>query len=310
MTLHNLIIGIDISKHHLDIFEQRSGRTCRIDNTAQAITAWLAALDGQVTLVIFEATGVYDTALARALETKSIAYARVNPMRARAFAKAAGFLAKTDKVDAHMLAVMGARLDLARSAPPDPDRERLRHLAQRRDQLVDMRAQEKTRRSECAPDSHKRSFDRHIAWLTKEIVALEAKIKSLLHTSQKLSRHNALIRSVPGIGPVAGMTLLALMPELGQTTRKAIAALAGLAPLNQDSGQMRGRRVIRGGRHRVRRALFMAALTAARSEPRFIAFYQRLIKAGKPPKLALTALARKILVIVNAIVKTQQPYKP
>ncbi len=309
MTIHPLTIGIDISKHTLDIFVSESRQHLRIDNTHDAIADWLSRLKRTSSLVVFEATGVYDKALAAGLRHSGFAFTCVNPSRARAFAKAAGYLAKTDRVDAQMLAVMGQSLSLSQSSADDPDRERLRTLTKRRDQLVDMRAQEKIRRSESIIPEQLQSLDDHIVWLSGEIKSLERDIKSLMQTAAQLGQEATLLRSVPGIGPVAAMTLLALMPELGHIKRRAIAALAGLAPINRDSGTMRGQRRIYGGRPRVRRALYMAALSAARSHPRFKAFYDKLTAAGKPAKVALTALARKILIIANAILKTRQPFK-
>ena len=309
MTIHTSTIGIDISKHTLDIFVSETRQSLQIANSQEAIDHWLSRLKSAPSLVVFEATGAYDKALAFGLRQAALDFACVNPSRARNFAKAAGYLAKTDRVDARMLAAMGQVLTLPQAPAADPDRERLRVLTKRRDQLVDMRSQEKTRRSEAVAGNHMASLDKHIAWLTQEIKDLEAEIKSLMKSTVQLRQEAALLRSIPGIGPVAAMTLLALMPELGQTTRRGVAALAGLAPITRDSGAMRGQRRIHGGRSRVRRALYMAALAAARSHPRFRSFYQNLIAAGKPVKVALTAVARKLIVIANAIIKTQQPFK-
>ena len=309
MIIHTSTIGIDISKHTLDIFISETGQSLQIVNSHEAIGDWLNRLKSIPSLVVFEATGVYDKALAAGLRQAGLAFACVNPSRARNFAKAAGHLAKTDQVDAQMLACMGQVLHLSQADVEDLDKEQLRMFTKRRDQLVDMRSQEKTRRSEALAPEHMASLDKHIAWLTQEIKDLEADIKSLMKRTVELQQESALLRSIPGIGPVAAMTLLALMPELGKTTRRGVAALAGLAPINRDSGAMRGQRRIYGGRGRVRRALYMVALSAARSHPRFRTFYQNLIAAGKPVKVALTAVARKILVIANAVIRTKQPFQ-
>lgn len=306
MSIHQHVVGIDVAKHHLDIFDRTSQSATRIANTADAIATFLTARPGG-RLVVFEATGTYDNALRQALDAAGLDYARVNPSQARDFARAAGILAKTDAVDARMLAMMGACLDLRPTTPPSAARRDLAQINQRRDQLVLMRQQEKTRLAECGGGMHDDLVD-HITWLERRIAALEQRIRHFIKTTPELRHAARLLRSVPGIGPVAAATLLALMPELGQRRRRTIAALAGLAPLNADSGTKRGQRHIRAGRTRVRTALYMAALTAARSNRRFRTIYQRLRQAGKSPKVALIAVARRILVTANAILRTNTPF--
>ena len=198
---------------------------------------------------------------------------------------------------------------LRRSKDTAPARERLALWHKRRDQLVAMRQQERTRRSECQDQEMTALLDSHIALLTREIAAVEHKLKALMAADEDLNRTRERLQSVPGVGPVTATTLLALLPELGQRSSKALAALAGLAPFNHDSGQRRGTRQIRGGRKRVRDALYMAAVTAARSNTRLAAFVKALRQAGKPPKLALIALARKILVILNAIIRDNSSFQ-
>lgn len=308
MTLHPDVIGIDISKQHLDIYDTQDGATRRIDNTSSTIAAWAATLAGRDALIVMEATGRYDRALRHALGTARIAHARVNPQQARHFARATGRHAKTDAIDARMLAELGQRLAPRACAPADPEREALAMLSRRRDQLVAMRKQERTRRSELDDAALVASIERHLVWLDHDIADLDRTIAEQVRASAALAQQAALLRSAPGIGPVAATVLIAQMPELGQIEAKAAAALAGLAPFNNDSGTFRGKRSVRGGRTRVRQALYMAALTAARSDTVLGRFHQRLREAGKPPKLALIAVARKLLTILNAILKQQKPF--
>jgi transposase len=300
------VAGIDVSKHHLDIFH--AGSACRIANTRKALAARVKAWAKAGVFVIFEATGVYDAALRKSLAAVGVAHARVNPGRARDFARAAGFLAKTDPVDAAMLAAMGAALRPPCEPEPDMDRERLAALIKRRDQLVAMRAMERTRMSEAGDAFTREDTEAHLGWLDQRIRDLDGAIRETARAGLALRQRITLLRTAPGIGPVASHVLTALLPELGQRNPKTIAALAGLAPINADSGQKRGQRVIRGGRKRVRDALYMAALAAVRCDPTFKAFYNRLREAGKAPKLALIAAARKLLTILNAMIRDNKAY--
>lgn len=309
MTIHPAFIGIDVSKRHLDIFEAERSLHHRIANTDAAISAWLDSLPAREDRhVVFEATGRYDRRLCEALTLRGLRFSRVNPARPRHFARALGQLAKTDKIDARMLAAMGERLNPAPTAARDAVRDRLAGWLRRRDQLVAMRQKEKLRLAEATADE-RASLERHIAWLDAEIAAVEAERDALLREDTALARANTLLRSIPGIGPVAATTLLALMPELGAASPQTIAALAGLAPFNVDSGESRGHRAIRGGRKRVRTALYMAAVTAARSKARFSAYLEGLRARGKPAKLAIIALARKILITANAILRDNVPFQ-
>jgi transposase len=237
-----------------------------------------------------------------------VAYARVNPGQARDFARSAGFLAKTDRVDARMLARLGEALRPRPAEPADAARERLSRLHKRRDQLVAMRKQERARLSELLEDDLLEYLTRHLAWLNAEIATLDKRIAQAIVADPRLQATCGLLRSLPGVGPVTATTLLALVPELGRRSPKTIAALAGLAPLNRDSGLHRGKRAIHGGRRRVREALYMAAVAACRSDTRFAATYRTLVGLGKPAKLALIAVARKLLVTANAMVRDQQSF--
>ena len=301
-------IGIDVSKNHLDIFDAAVGRPIRIENTVVALASLTQDWKQRDASVLFEATGRYDLALRRALAENGIRFSRVNPSRARDFARAAGFLAKTDAVDARMLAAMAQCLRPAPDEIRTEPREQLALLNKRRDQLVATRQQERTRQRECSDPASRDSIAEHLAWLDAAIKAFQAKIAAAIASEPELEQARRLLASAPGVGPVTAATLLALMPELGRRSPKQMAALAGLAPFNNDSGERRGQRSIRGGRKRVRDALYIAALTAARRAPRFKAFYKTLTNAGKPPKLALIAVARKLLTVLNAILRDQTPF--
>lgn len=308
MTIHPGYIGIDVSKHWLDVFEPRSGESMRIANTAKALAALARRIAASGDIAVFEATGGYDRRLREALIDAGAPHTRVNPARARAFARAAGVLAKTDKVDARMLASLGQALGLVPDAQPEPDRERLADLVRRRDQLVDMRAQERARVSECLERSLKADIEAHIDWLDRRIERFDVEIAALCKQSDAIASEVKILLSAPGVGPVNSAVFASLLPELGARSPKTIAALAGLAPLNVDSGQKRGQRRIAGGRRRVREALYMAAVSAIRGKNRFAAFYRRLRAAGKSAKLALIAVARKILIALNAMVRDNVPY--
>ena len=210
---------------------------------------------------------------------------------------------KTDRLDARMLAEMGRRGGLAPEPPADPERDALRALSRRRDQLVQCRKAEQTRLPEADPGIEQGSIEDHIAFLNAAIAAIDKAIAAALSQSDRLRAAAARLRRIPGIGPVTATVLLALMPELGLRSPKTIAALAGLAPINRDSGKHRGQRCVTGGRKRVRDALYMAAVAASRSHSQLAAFYKNLRAAGKPPKLAFVALARKLLTIANAIIR-------
>jgi transposase len=258
-----------------------------------------------------EATGRYDGVLRFALAEAGIPSSRVNPDHPRGLAKALGRKAKSDSLDARLLAEFGQRLRPDPAPPPCAEEERLKQLHRRRDQLVLARAKEKTQAKDAlckeVRDSHRRAIDR----LTAEIVRFERLIGEAVSKNRRLAERARLLKTAPGIGEVAATTLIALMPELGTLTPKTSACLAGLAPFDRDSGQLRGGRRIEGGRRRVRQALYMAALVAAtRTKSRFRKDYLALIERGKPKKLALIAIARKLLVTLNAMLRDDHDYAP
>ena len=310
MILALRYVGIDVSKHMLDIFDDAVGDAQSIANAPQPIAEQVARWQCGNVFVVFEATGIYDRELTSQLHEAGIRFARVNPARARDFARASGRLAKTDAIDARMLAAFARTMAPAADPAADPARNSLALLAKRRDQLVHMRAQEKNRRSESADHTTIESITRLLDFLTEEIKAIELKIKTLISKTPQIAEQARLMRSAPGIGPVACMQLIAQMPELGRLAPKQLAALAGLAPFNVDSGKHRGKRLIGGGRKRVRDALNMAALNAVRRNGILKTFYQRLRTAGKPAKLALIAVARKLLTILNAMLRDRKIYLP
>ena len=280
----------------------------RFANATQAITQVVARWQCDA-LIVFEATGVYDLELRKALERAGIRFARINPARARDFARASGQLAKTDPIDARMLAAFARAMKPATEQAINPARNALARLAKRRDQLVLMRAQEKNRRSEADDRAMAERIGRLVEVLDGEIAGIEADIKALIKAEPEISDDAQLMRSVPGVGPVACLQLITQMPELGHVGPKQVAALAGLAPFNVDSGAYRGKRKIGGGRKRVRDALYMAALNAVRRAAHFKIFYTRLRQAGKPAKLALIAVARKLLTVLNAMIRDRKPYR-
>lgn len=304
MTLPQNIIGVDIAKGWIDVFYLSTSKHERILTTKQALARFAKAAAG--CLIVVEASGGYERPLTEALAKAGTDYARVNPRQAREFARATGRLAKTDKVDAMVLAQMGRALELQPTPPPDPDRARLANLVARRDDLVGMIRAEKNR----AGTTRDTWIGREIALLIKalqsHLTAIEGQIAILIKEHAPLTRISARLCSVPGIGPALSAVLIARLPELGQMDARKITSLAGLAPHACDSGLSRGKRRIWGGRADVRRALYLAAFIASRYDPMMKAFRARLQAAGKPVKLALTACARKLLTILNAMVKSDQ----
>lgn len=308
MSLPSIVVGIDISKPWLDCFVHPAGQHCRFANTASGIEGVVALAQRHGAFCILEATGPCDGALRAALHAAGISFHLANPRKARYFARSGGFLAKTDRVDARMLAAYGACVALPAERRSTPQREELRALITRRDQLVEMRKMERTRLSDPNPEWLAHSLAQIIAVLDGHIGALEQSIRILVQSTPALAAQHHILCSAPGVGQLTASVLMALLPELGQRHRRAISALAGLAPIAFESGAMRGTRHIWGGRKRVRDALYMAALSACRVNPTFKAIYQALRDRGKPPKLALIAIARRLLVALNAAIRDQKPF--
>lgn len=308
MSLPSIVIGIDVSKPWLDCFVHPDGQHCRFANTAAGIGLVVALAQQHGAFCILEATGPCDGAIRAGLHAAGIGFHLANPRKARYFARSGSFLAKTDRVDARMLAAYGTSVALPAEVRREPEREDLRALVDRRDQLVEMRKMERTRMAQPYPQLLTASFEAIMAVLDAQIARLERQIQVLMANSPALAAQSAILASAPGIGQVTASVLLALLPELGQRHRRAISALAGLAPIAFESGAMRGTRHIWGGRKRVRDALYMAALSACRVNATFKAIYQALRDRGKPPKLAIIAVARRLLVALNAAIRDQKPF--
>ena len=306
-TLAKSILAIDISKDHLDISTLPDRRRWHTGNDAPGITRLLRQARRRGATVIFEATSVYDRALIRRLDAAGLPYHRANPRKARQYARAAGFLAKTDRVDADMLADYAASVPLALAEPVPAERQAVHRLVDRRDQLVAMRKAEMVRRQQIDEPEIQAEVDDHIAELTRRIADYEARIGQAMEHHRLAPLKDWLI-TAPGIGALTSAGLLAALPELGTRSAKTIAALVGLAPLARDSGKLRGRRAIWGGRSRVRRLLFLAARHAMKN-PAFKPFAERLLQAGKPRKVVLVAVARKLLIVLNTMLKEQRPFQ-
>ncbi len=257
---------------------------------------------------MLEASGGWELAVTAALGVAKLPVAVVNPRQVHDFAKAVGQLAKTDRLDAQVLARFGEAVHPEPRPLPAADAQALAALLARRRQVVAMRTAERQRLG-TAPAAVRARIEAHIAWLEQEVAELDGDLGLLLRASPLWREREALLRSVPGIGPVVATTLVADLPELGQLDRKRIAALVGLAPLSRDSGTVRGKRLVWGGRGRVRSALYMATLVATRFNPVIRAFYERLLKAGKAKKVALTACMHKLLLILNALVRANVPWR-
>lgn len=309
MSATSVVVGIDVAKAHVDVAVLGAKLVApRFDNEAEGHSALAAALKPLgVALVVMEATGGYEAALVCALQAAGLPVAVVNPKQARDFASSMGKLAKTDRIDAAMLAELGSVLvhrgDLARVLRPLPDAHQqwLAALVTRRRQLLGMMGSER-QRLQITPPKLCSSIEAIIAAIKAQLDDIEAQMAA--HVQEHFAELDRLLRSASGIGPIASATLIAELPELGRLNRRQIAALVGVAPIAKDSGTRHGRRRVQGGRFELRRVLYMAALVAARRNPVIRAFYKRLIDAGKRPKVALVACMRKLLTALNAMVRT------
>ncbi|MBE7413892.1 MAG: IS110 family transposase [Deltaproteobacteria bacterium] len=302
-------IGIDVSKAYLDMAVLPTGERWRSPNDEPGIASLVNRLLGlQPALVVLEATGGFEAPVAGAMAAACLPLAVVNPRQVRDFAKATGRLAKTDALDAVILARFAEAVRPDVRPLPDADAQELAALLQRRRQIIEMLVAEKNRL--CSSHSSiSKSIKRNIDWLEKQLAEVDGNLADTIRKSPLWREKDNLLKSAPGVGPVLAVTLLADLPELGSLTRKQIAALVGVAPLNRDSGTLRGKRTIWGGRANVRQTLYMSALAATRHNPVIRDFYERLRVAGKPGKVALIACMRKLLTILNAMLKHQMPWK-
>lgn len=308
MTIEQNFIGVDIAKRWIDVYHADTRNYARIAVDGKALPGFVKKLSRNAHL-IFEASGGYERPLQDMLIKHGIAYSRMNPRQVREFARAVGYLAKTDKVDAKVLAKMGSTLQPDPTPPPCPKRQYLAALVARREDLVADKVAEANRLQQASDSFIRSDIKSHIEILKRRILKVEAEIKTAIAKTEKLATLNTRLQSAPGLGPVTAASLIARLPELGRVNRRAIAALAGLAPHACESGIKIGKRRTWGGREGVRKSLYQAAFIASRYDPALKAYRQRLIDAGKPFKVAIIATARKLLTQLNAIVKEQRDYQ-
>ena len=310
MSAVQLFVGIDVAKAQLDVALRPTDERWAVANDAPGIATLVARLQVRhPTLIVLEASGGYQRAVVAALATAGLPVAVVNPRQARDVAKATGQLAKTDALDARALAHFAEAVRPIPRPLPDAQADELRALLTRRRQLVAMRTTEQNRLGS-APRRLQADIQAHIAWLNERLAALDDDLGTTLRASPVWREREELLRSVPGIGPVCARTLVLDLPEWGMLSRQRLAALVGVAPLNRDSGTLRGSRTIWGGRAHVRATLYMSTLVAVRYNPVLKAFYDHLRAKGKAAKVALTACMRKVLTILNAMVKHQKRWQP
>lgn len=310
MTEDKYFIGIDVSKAWLDVALLPTRESWRVENSDTGFLKLMARLTSfRLDRIVVEATGGYETALVERLAKAGLPVCRVNPGRVRRFAQGMNWLAKTDRIDAEVLARFGEKAQPRLLVLPSEAEKRLSALVKRRQQVVDMLTAEENR-TELADLEVADSIATTIQFLQKQVEELEAQIKDLIDHTPDLKRKQEQLRSVPGVGKVLASTLISQMPELGHSDRKEIAALGGLAPFPHDSGRKRGRRVIRGGRPFIRRVLYMATIAATRFNPVIKAMYSRLVNSGKLKKVAIVACMRKLLTILNAMLRDQTSWQP
>jgi len=301
------VVGIDVSKRTLDVCllpaDAPHGESFRLSNDQEGIDELLSYLEvASPELVVLEATGRYERLAATSIAAAGIAVAVINPRQARDFAKATGRLAKTDQIDAFVLARFASAIAPSPSVIPDEEAQFLQHILARRRQILSMLTAENNR-LQMAPKALQKRIRAHIKWLEKELSRTDGDLDEAIEASTTFKENEALLKSVPGVGPVLARTLLAELPELGTLTHKRLCALVGVAPFNRDSGDRRGKREVWGGRAPVRAALYMGTLVATRYNPVIREFYERLLAAGKPKKVALVACMRKLLSILNALMR-------
>lgn len=311
MNSEQTYAGIDVSKAHLEAALLPTQQTFTFSNDAEGAQELASRLSqAGVGLVVLEATGGYERPVVAALGASGLAVAVVNPRQARDFAKAIGKLAKTDRIDALVLAHFAQAVRPDPRPLPDEEAQTFSEIPARRHQLVSMPTAEKNRLGMACSDSVAQGIATHIEFLEEEIARTDRDLDKTIKDSPTFRENEALLRSVPGVGPMLARTLLAELPELGTLSHKRLSALVGVAPLNRDSGERRGRRETWGGRARVRAALYMGALVATRHNPTIKAFYEQLLAAGKPKKVALVACMRKLLTILNAMIRDRASWSP
>jgi transposase len=309
--MDRIIVGIDVSKDRLDVVVRPSGETFAVDRNAAGVEKLATRLrELSPHIVALEATGGFETVVAAGLGGAKLPVAVVNPVQVRAFAKAIGQRAKTDPIDAGVIAHFAEATNLEPRPLPDEQTRLFADLVGRRRQIVAMIGAERQREQRLTVPRLRKSIARLVKALEKELASLDIDIDDTVKGSPAWLAKEELLTSVPGVGPVISRTLVAELPELGQLSHKQIAALAGLAPFTRQSGKWRGKSFISGGRTAVRAALFMGAMVAKKHNPILKAFFDRLVAAGKPKMVAIIAVARKLLTILNAIVRDNQPWQP
>ena len=310
MTPPAIFVGIDVSKDQLDVAEVPVVPVWAVPNDSNGISELVKRLGAlRPALIVLEATGGYESAAVGAMMAASLPVVVVNPRQARDFARAKNRLAKTDKIDAQVLADFGEAVRPELRPLPDAAARELVALVRRRQQVIAMLTAEKNRYL-LATGAVRQGLEEHIRWLDKRLRDLNRDLDAVIRNTPGWQEKAKLLRREKGVGPVLTLELTASLPELGRLNRKRISSLVGIAPLNRDSGQFRGKRKVWGGRSHVRAVLYMATLVATRHNPVIAAFYQRLLAAGKPKKLALTACMHKFLVILNAIVRDAEIRRP
>lgn len=305
-----VFVGIDVASKQLDVAMLPSGEAFQENNSNKGVQRLASRLKKlNTTLVVIEATGGYQRDIAVALAVEEVPVAIVNPRQARDFARATGVLAKNDRLDAAVLARFARDLRPDPTTPPTAEEQQLQDLLARRRQLITMRTSEKNRAKRSRDRLLTNSFRAVQRELNRQVKTIDQQIAKLIQACVAWRERLTLLQSVPGVGPVVGHTLVAELPQLGKLNRRQIASLVGVAPLCRDSGKQSGRRCIWGGKANIRSTLWMAAISAVRCNPVIKAFYLRLKKAGKPPKVAITACVRKLLTILNTILAKNTPWK-
>jgi len=310
MAGESLSVGIDVAKSTLDVAVSNSPEVCRFSNDDSGIglvVDRIKALEPES--IVIEATGGLELTLVAALQAASLPVVIINPRQVRDFARSTGRLAKTDAIDARMLALFGIRVKPDIRPLPDKMARQMDCLLTRRRQLVEMLTAEQNRLLQARNDVRP-GIEAHISWLEEALAEINSEVDNRIKASPSWREKDDLLKTMPGIGNVVSSALLIELPELGSLNRRQIAVLVGVAPLNRDSGAMRGKRSVWGGRARLRAVLYMAALVASRHNPAIAAFYQRLVAAGKRKKVALVACMRKMLTVLNAMMRSMTPWHP
>lgn len=310
MIEKNVFIGIDVSKDKIDVAVRPAGESMVFANTNDGLSLMVEFVRStDPVLVVLEATGGFERDALRSLTSAQLPAVSINPRQVRDFAKAMGILAKTDTIDAHVIAWFAEAAKPKIRPVKTPDEEKLDALNARRFQIVEMLTSERNRLG-IAPEWIKKDIQDHIKGLEKRLARINRDLDKLIAKNPVWRRKSEILQSVPGVGPVMARTMLADLPELGTLNRRKISALVGVAPMNRDSGTFKGRRSIWGGRAKVRSILYMCALTAIKYNPKIKAFYQRLVNAGKKFKVALTACMRKLLIVLNTMIKNGASWAP